>query len=71
MPCDLIDSDYCGIGCAASADGCTMEMIGPIFMIAAPIVLDTNVFIAAGFNPASASAHLLAAVHNRQIRMIW
>lgn len=36
-----------------------------------PVVLDTNVFIAAGFNPASASARLIAAVRAEKLRMVW
>jgi predicted nucleic acid-binding protein len=35
------------------------------------VVLDTNVFVGAGFNPASSSARLLAAVRDGQLRMIW
>jgi uncharacterized protein len=36
-----------------------------------PVVLDTNVFVAAGFNPQSASARIVAAVKRGQIRMVW
>lgn len=35
------------------------------------VVLDTNVFVAAGFNPHSASARLLDAVKRGQLRMVW
>jgi uncharacterized protein len=35
------------------------------------VVLDTNVFVAAGFNPHSASARLLDAVKRGQLRMMW
>ncbi len=35
------------------------------------VVLDTNVFVAAGFNPRSASANILAAVRQGQVRMVW
>ncbi len=35
------------------------------------VVLDTNVFVGAGFNRASSSARLLAAVRDGQLRMIW
>ncbi|MEZ4727207.1 MAG: PIN domain-containing protein [Caldilineaceae bacterium] len=35
------------------------------------VVLDTNVFVAAGFNPASASARLLTAVRHGQLPMVW
>jgi len=40
-------------------------------MDAPAIVLDTNVFIAAGFNPQSASAKILNAVRERKFRNIW
>lgn len=36
-----------------------------------PVVLDTNVFVAAGFNPASASARLIAAVRDGHLHMVW
>ena len=35
------------------------------------VVLDTNVFVAAGFNPRSASAWLLQAVRDGRLRMAW
>jgi predicted nucleic acid-binding protein len=35
------------------------------------IVVDTNVFVAAGFNPRSASARILAAVREGRLRLIW
>jgi putative PIN family toxin of toxin-antitoxin system len=35
------------------------------------VVLDTNVFVAAGFNPRSAAAKIMAAVKQRQMRMVW
>jgi predicted nucleic acid-binding protein len=35
------------------------------------VVLDTNVFVAAGFNPRSHSARLLQAVRDGRLRMIW
>jgi uncharacterized protein len=35
------------------------------------IVVDTNVFVAAGFNPKSASARILAAVRAGRLRLIW
>ena len=35
------------------------------------VVLDTNVFVAAGFNPQSASAHIVDAVMQGRIRMMW
>ena len=35
------------------------------------VVLDTNVFVAAGFNPGSHSARLVEAVRDRRLRMIW
>jgi uncharacterized protein len=35
------------------------------------VVLDTNVFVAAGFNPRSASARIVDAVKRGQLRMVW
>jgi putative PIN family toxin of toxin-antitoxin system len=35
------------------------------------VVLDTNVFVAAGFNPGSHSARLLDLVRDGKIRMVW
>jgi hypothetical protein len=35
------------------------------------IVVDTNVFVAAGFNPRSASARVLAAVRDERLHLIW
>jgi predicted nucleic acid-binding protein len=35
------------------------------------IVIDTNVFVAAGFNPRSASARVLAATGDGRFRLIW
>jgi hypothetical protein len=35
------------------------------------LVLDTNVFVAAGFEPKSASARLLKALRQGRCRMIW
>jgi putative PIN family toxin of toxin-antitoxin system len=35
------------------------------------VVLDTNIFVAAGFNPHSASARLVEAVKAGQLRMVW
>ena len=35
------------------------------------IVIDTNVFVAAGFNPRSASARVLAAVRQGRLQLIW
>ena len=35
------------------------------------VVLDTNVFVAAGFNPASHSARLVEAVRAGRLRMVW
>lgn len=40
-------------------------------MDAPVVVLDTNVFVAAGFNPRSASARILAAVGEGRLRMAW
>jgi predicted nucleic acid-binding protein len=35
------------------------------------VVLDTNVFVAAGFNPGSHSARLLDLVRDGRLRMVW
>lgn len=35
------------------------------------IVVDTNVFVAAGFNPRSSSARILRAVEDGRIDMVW
>jgi uncharacterized protein len=35
------------------------------------VVIDTNVFVAAGFNPTSASARILEGVHEGRFRLIW
>jgi predicted nucleic acid-binding protein len=35
------------------------------------VVLDTNVFVAAGFKPRSASAKIVDAVKRGQLRMVW
>ena len=36
-----------------------------------PVVLDTNVFVAGGFNSRSASAKILDAVKQGKVRMVW
>src|SRR5256884_6940820 len=35
------------------------------------VVLDTNVFVAAGFDPGSHSARLVEAVRDGRLRMVW
>ena len=40
-------------------------------MLAAAVILDTNVFVAAGFNRRSASACIVEQVRLGQLRMIW
>jgi uncharacterized protein len=35
------------------------------------VVIDTNVFVAAGFNAKSASARILAAVREERFQLIW
>jgi uncharacterized protein len=35
------------------------------------VVLDTNVFVAAGFNPKSASARIVTAVRQGRFQLIW
>jgi predicted nucleic acid-binding protein len=35
------------------------------------VVIDTNVFVAAGFRPRSASARVLAAVRAGALRLVW
>jgi len=39
--------------------------------VPARVVLDTNVFVGAGFNPESASAVLVEAVRSGRLRMPW
>ena len=36
-----------------------------------PVVLDTNVFVAAGFRPESGAAQILSAVRSGELRLIW
>ena len=40
-------------------------------MLMRRIVVDTNVFVAAGFNPGSAAARILAAVRESRFQLIW
>lgn len=40
-------------------------------MPAPSVILDTNVFVAAGFNPQSASAGIVADVRSGRLRMVW
>ena len=40
-------------------------------MSSPPVVLDTNVLVAAGFKPRSASATIVDAVKQGQVRMVW
>jgi predicted nucleic acid-binding protein len=35
------------------------------------VVIDTNVFVAAGFNPGSASARILTGIREGRFRLIW
>ncbi len=35
------------------------------------VVLDTNIFVAAGFNPGSSSARILNAVEAGDLRLVW
>ena len=35
------------------------------------VVIDTNVFVAAGFNSRSAAARILAAVRQGQLQLVW
>jgi uncharacterized protein len=36
-----------------------------------PVILDTNVFVAAGFNPKSSSAKIVEAVRQGRLPMVW
>jgi predicted nucleic acid-binding protein len=38
---------------------------------AARVVVDTNVFVAAGFNPHSASAQIVDVLRRGQLQMVW
>jgi len=40
-------------------------------MLMRRIVIDTNVFVAAGFNPKSAAARILAGVREGRFQLIW
>lgn len=40
-------------------------------MSAHRVILDTNVFVAAGFNPQSASAGIVDDVRSGRLRMVW
>src|ERR1700730_12754194 len=35
------------------------------------VVIDTNVFVAAGFNARSASERILAAIRERRLQLVW
>ena len=35
------------------------------------VVIDTNVFVAAGFNAKSASARILASIRERRLQLVW
>lgn len=35
------------------------------------VVLDTNVFVAAGFNPQSASARIVDQIRRRELKLVW
>ena len=35
------------------------------------VVIDTNVFVAAGFNPRSPSALILAKIRQRRLQLVW
>jgi predicted nucleic acid-binding protein len=35
------------------------------------VVVDTNVFVAAGFNATSASARILASIRERRLQLVW
>lgn len=36
-----------------------------------PLVLDTNIFVAAGFNPKSSSAQIIKALRSGHLRLVW
>jgi predicted nucleic acid-binding protein len=40
-------------------------------MSESPVVLDTNVFVGAGFNPRSASARIVDMVRRGRVKMVW
>ncbi len=35
------------------------------------VVLDTNILVAAGFNPASSSARIVQAIEERRVQLVW
>ena len=46
-------------------------MSASVSVTSPPVVLDTNVLVAAGFNPRSASARIVDAVKRARARMVW
>jgi predicted nucleic acid-binding protein len=40
-------------------------------MSSTAVILDTNVFVGAGFNPRSASARIISEIRAGRLRMIW
>ena len=40
-------------------------------MFVPPVILDTNVFVGAGFNPDSASAKILGAIADGELVLVW
>ena len=52
-------------------DGNRRERSYNLLMRRSAVILDTNVFVAAGFNQQSASAYILDRVRSGRLRMIW
>jgi predicted nucleic acid-binding protein len=48
-----------------------MTTADPTASRSTPVVLDTNVFVGAGFNPGSASAEMIDAICRGELRMAW
>lgn len=40
-------------------------------MFIPPVVIDTNIFVGAAFNPDSASGRIIDAVRDQQLRLVW
>ena len=55
----------------ANAERRQVLSLAPSRVLMGRIVIDTNVFVAAGFNPRSAAAQILAAVREGRLQLIW
>src|ERR1700740_419873 len=58
-------------GVAISSRRVDVERARTLTVLTGRIVIDTNVFVAAGFNPRSAAARILTAVREGRFQLIW